>query len=61
MREMIAPGVWSENVPSSATRQGHRFEPMGGTFIVPHAPVVRKDVLRDDKGEFAKRPHRKHP
>ena len=35
MREMTAPGVWTDMGPAPAVRHRHHFETLGGTIVTP--------------------------
>ena len=34
MREMLAPGVWSDNVPSSAIARPGTYRTLGGSIVM---------------------------
>ena len=53
MREMLAPGVWSDNVPSSAIARPGTYRTLGGSIVTPrkapsglHVPTAAATARR---------------
>ena len=44
MREMTAPGVWTDMGPQPAIRHRHRFETLGGTIVVARQPGLSVNI-----------------
>jgi len=63
MREMLAPGVWSDNVPSSATARPGTYRTLGGSIVTARkAPSLgiqtngeRARMLRKNERESGQR------
>jgi hypothetical protein len=59
MREMLAPGVWSENVPSSAIARPGTYRTLGGSIVTarkaPSLGIVTNGELIRHRRQHEKR------
>ena len=59
MREMLAPGVWSDNVPSSAIARPGSYRTLGGSIVTarkaPSLGIVTNGELIRHRRQTAKR------